>query len=91
MNTNNDQLGPTQHPISAHGYLKSGDYLVIGPNWPPEAPWSFRADGPGNLVREEYPDLLCAWHRGCLFQPWYVEHTYWELRRGRGRRLDSAG
>ena len=72
-----DQLGITQHPINAHGYLKSGDYLTIGPNWPPEAPWSFRADGPASVAREENPDLLCAGVRGCLFQPWFVGDTFW--------------
>ena len=30
-----DVYGTTPMPINAHGYLKSGDYLVLGPNWPP--------------------------------------------------------
>ncbi|MEM7355970.1 MAG: hypothetical protein AAF657_34455, partial [Acidobacteriota bacterium] len=48
--------GVSPMPINAHGYFKSGDYLIIGPNWPPEAPWSFRADGPpGSLERTEFP------------------------------------
>ena len=69
--------GITEHPINAHGYLKSGDYLVLGPNWPPEAPWSFRANGPGVVERTAFPDLTCAGGRGCLFQPWYVHSTWW--------------
>ncbi|MEM7353592.1 MAG: Ig-like domain-containing protein, partial [Acidobacteriota bacterium] len=65
-------------PINAHGYFKSGDYLIIGPNWPPEAPWSFRADGPpGSLERTEFPGLQGSGVRGQLFQPWYVGDTYW--------------
>ena len=70
-------LGISPMPINAHGYFKSGDYLVIGPNWPPEAPWSFRADAPGSLVRTEFPGLQGAGVRGQLFQPWYVGDTWW--------------
>ena len=82
----NDTFGVTPMPINAHGYLKSGDYLVLGSNWPPESPWSFRYDdagagpaylGPGSTTRTTYPDLLCAGVRGCLFQPWFVGDTYW--------------
>lgn len=69
--------GITPMPINAHGYLKSGEYLVLGANWPPEAPWSFRATVPGEVERTEFPDLLCAGVRGCLFQPWFVGDTYW--------------
>ena len=70
--------GITPMPINAHGYLQSGDYLVLGANWPPEAPWSFRAGAaPGSLTRTSYPDLLCAGVRGCLFQPFYVGDTWW--------------
>ena len=29
-------------PVNAHGYLKSGEYLVLGPNWPPGGEWSFQ-------------------------------------------------
>jgi hypothetical protein len=70
--------GVTPMPINAHGYLQSGDYLVLGANWPPEAPWSFRANAaPGSLTRTSYPDLLCAGVRGCLFQPFFVGDTWW--------------
>ncbi len=70
--------GVTPMPINAHGYLQSGDYLVLGANWPPEAPWSFRANAaPGSLTRTSFPDLLCAGVRGCLFQPFFVGDTWW--------------
>jgi len=69
--------GISPMPVNAHGYFKSGDYLILGSNWPPQAPWSFRADGAGAVTRTEYPDLLCAGVRGCLFGPWFVGDTYW--------------
>ncbi|MEM1247498.1 MAG: Ig-like domain-containing protein [Acidobacteriota bacterium] len=69
--------GVTPQPINAHGYFKSGDYLVLGSNWPPESPWSFRYDSPTSTTRTAFPDLLCAGTRGCLFQPWFVGDTYW--------------
>jgi hypothetical protein len=70
--------GSTPMPINAHGYLQSGPYLVLGANWPPEAPWSFRANAaPGSLTRTTYPDLLCAGVRGCLFQPFFIGDTWW--------------
>ncbi|MDY7095868.1 MAG: PKD domain-containing protein, partial [Acidobacteriota bacterium] len=72
-----DQLGISPMPINAHGYFKSGDYLIIGPNWPPEAPWSFRALAPGSVQRTEFPGLQGAGVRGQLFQPWYAGPTYW--------------
>jgi len=72
-----DNYGITPMPINAHGYFKSGDYLVLGSNWPPESPWSFRADGPESVERTTFPDLTCAGVRGCLFQPWFVGDTYW--------------
>ncbi len=71
------QHGTTAHPISAHGYFKSGDYLIIGPNWPPEAPWSFRANGPFNLQRTTFPEMTCSWSRSCLFGPWRIDQTFW--------------
>ncbi|MEM1180991.1 MAG: Ig-like domain-containing protein, partial [Acidobacteriota bacterium] len=71
-------LGATTHPFDAHGYFKSGDYLVIGPNSPPEAPWSFRADGPaGTLERTTFPGLVPPVGRGAVFQPWSVNPTLW--------------
>ncbi len=71
------QLGLTPHPVNAHGYFKSGDYLAIGPNWPPESPWSFRADGPGATTRTELPGNQIPGNRGDLYAPWYVGQTYW--------------
>ena len=72
------QHGVSTMPINAHGCFKSGDYLIIGPNWPPEAPWSFRANGPpGVLQRTEFPNLQGSGARGMLYQPWIILPTYW--------------
>ncbi|MEM7480965.1 MAG: Ig-like domain-containing protein [Acidobacteriota bacterium] len=71
-------LGISPMPINAHGYFKSGGYLVIGPNWPPEAPWSFRAEAaPGTVTRTTFAGLEGAGVRGSLFQPWFAGPTYW--------------
>ncbi|MCG8455201.1 MAG: Ig-like domain-containing protein, partial [Holophagales bacterium] len=71
------ELGVTPHPINAHGYFKSGEYLILGSNWPPESPWSFRRVSAGVNQRTEFPDLMCAGVRGCLFAPWFVGDTWW--------------
>ena len=71
-------------PINAHGYFKSGDYLIVGPNWPPETPWSFRTDGPGAVERVEFPGLQGAGVRGNLFQPWFAGPTYWSYNEVEG-------
>ena len=72
-----ENLGVTDQPISAHGYFKSGEYLVIGANWPPEAPWSFRATSFGVNQRTEFPGLQGVYSRGDLVHPWYSGHTFW--------------
>lgn len=70
--------GTTPMPINAHGYFHQGEYLVLGANWPPEAPWSFRVGAtPGTVVRTTTPGLNCAGVRGCLFGPWFVGDTWW--------------
>lgn len=70
--------GTTPMPINAHGYFHTGEYLVLGANWPPEAPWSFRVGpAPGTVVRTTTPGLNCAGVRGCLFGPWFVGDTWW--------------
>ena len=70
--------GVTPMPINAHGYFQSGDYLTLGANWPPEAPWSWRAEPVfGTLTRTAFPDLHCAGVRGCLFGTWLVDGTFW--------------
>ena len=70
--------GITPMPVNAHGYFSAGEYLVLGANWPPEAPWSFRAlAAPGAIQRQAYPNLLCAGVRGCLFEPWFISETWW--------------
>ncbi|MEM9291796.1 MAG: Ig-like domain-containing protein [Acidobacteriota bacterium] len=71
------QHGVSPMPINAHGYFKSGDYLVLGSNWPPEAPWSFRATSPETVERTTFPDHWGAGVRGQLFQPWFAGQTYW--------------
>ena len=37
------QWGVTPMPINAHGYFHSGEYLILGSNWPPGGEWSFRS------------------------------------------------
>jgi DNA-binding beta-propeller fold protein YncE len=70
--------GVSPMPINAHGYFQSGEYLVLGPNWPPEAPWSFQSTATfGQVTRTAFPDLMCAGVRGCLFAPWFVGGTFW--------------
>lgn len=69
--------GVTPMPINAHGYYKSGEYLVLGHNWPVGQEWSFRATAPLTVQRGPYPDLFCAGVRGCLFDPWFVTDTFW--------------
>jgi cytochrome c peroxidase len=69
--------GTTPMPINAHGYFHSGEYLILGANWPPEAPWSFRVNGSQGVTRTTFPNLLCAGVRGCLFGPWFVGETWW--------------
>jgi hypothetical protein len=71
------QWGVTPMPINAHGYFHSGQYLVLGSNWPPGSEWSFRATTPGTVQRGAFPGLTCAGVRGCLFGPWYIQDTYW--------------
>ncbi len=68
--------GITPMPIMAHGYFHSGDYLILGSNWPPGGEWSFRATAPLTVQRTSFPDLTCAGARGCLFGPWYID-SYW--------------
>ena len=67
--------GTTPMPVNAHGYLHSGDYLVLGSNWPPGGEWSFRATGPLTVQRSAFPNLTCIGVRGCLFQPWFAGQT----------------
>src|SRR5262245_5559390 len=69
--------GVTPMPINAHGYFHSGDYLIVGPNLPPGGDGSFRGTAQRTVQRAAFPNLDCAGTRGCLFQPWYVNDTYW--------------
>lgn len=69
-------LGISPMPILAHGYLKMGNNLVLGSNWPPEAPWSFEATAPGVNLRTVTPGLEGVWNRGHLYQPWGAT-TFW--------------
>lgn len=76
------QWGVTPQPGNAHGYTKSGDYLIIGPNGFNVDPWSFRADGAlgsGQLTRTQFPSIsgfLPVGVRGGLMYPFYVRE-YW--------------
>lgn len=72
------QWGVTPMPINAHGYFHSGEYLILGANWPPGGEWSFRSSAtPRTVTRGAFPGLTCAGARGCLFGPWYINDTYW--------------
>ncbi|MEM6456383.1 MAG: Ig-like domain-containing protein, partial [Acidobacteriota bacterium] len=71
------QHGISPMPINAHGYFKSGDYLVLGANWPPESPWTWQALAGGGLQRTTFPNHGGAGVRGQLYQPWFPGPTYW--------------
>ena len=47
--------GVTPMPINAHGYMKSGEYLILGSNWPPGGEWSFRATDSVHLAAHGVP------------------------------------
>ena len=79
-------LGTTAMPINAHGFLfvgqhmqtgAAGPFLVIGADWPPESPWSFRAQSGVPGVTRQASGHLGAGVRGSLQQPWHIEQTYW--------------
>lgn len=71
-------LGTTPMPINAHGYLQSGEYLALGANWPPDAPWAFRTQGSGTPIeRTMFPNFVGMGVRGNLFQPWFAGPTWW--------------
>ena len=72
-----ETFGQTAHPVMAHGYLKIGDYLSIGGNWPPETPWSFQRVSPGVNTRTTSPELDGVFVRGHLYQPWFAGNSYW--------------
>lgn len=87
-----ETLGQTPMPINAHGYFKSGEYLIVGPNWPPEAPWTFQATNTfGVNNRTEFPGLFAAGVRGNLFDPWFVGQTYWSYDAVGGNASISRG
>lgn len=69
-------LGPSPMPLMAHGYLKKGNFLALGPNWPPAAPWSFEATAPNVNLRTVTPDLEGVFQRRHLYQPWGAT-TFW--------------
>lgn len=79
-------LGDTPMPINAHGYFhvgqnfanaNAGHWLVLGADWPPQAPWSFRAVAGVPGVTREASGNLGAGTRGSMFAPWHVDETWW--------------
>lgn len=79
-------LGDTPMPINAHGYFHvgqnfmngaAGHWLVVGADWPPEAPWSFRAVNGVPGITREASGHLGAGTRGSLFAPWHIDETWW--------------
>lgn len=79
-------LGTSPMAVNAHGYFflgqnmltgAPGPFLVLGPDWPPTSPWSFRAqEGMPGVTRSESGNLG-AGVRGVLQQPWFIEQTWW--------------
>lgn len=79
-------LGTSPMAINAHGYFHlgqnmqtgvAGHFLVLGADWPPTAPWSFRAQPGIAGITRQASDHLGAGVRGSLQQPWHIEQTYW--------------
>jgi DNA-binding beta-propeller fold protein YncE len=79
-------IGITPQPVNAHGYLHLGQnmqtgtpghYLVLGSDFPPQAPWSFRAQSGVPGVLRQASGNLGAGVRGDLFQPWFAGQTWW--------------
>lgn len=82
-------LGTTRQPVNAHGYFHVGQhmangapgpFLVLGPDNDSNSgglDWSFAAQVgvPGVTRAEAGPFGVGV--RGILFQPWYVEQTWW--------------
>lgn len=65
------QLGVTPHGFSAHGAIKTGDWLIFGNE-------QYRIDSfGGTLIEGTYSDSpLNPWTRGGLYPP-YTMTTYW--------------
>ena len=81
-------------PVNAHGYLSSGDYLVLGANWPPEAPWSFRRRTGPQLLERTSLSRPALRRRARLSLPALVRRRHLvELRRDRraGADRDATG
>ncbi len=79
-------LGTSAMPINAHGYFHLGQnmqsgvpghFLVLGADWPPQSPWSFRAQSGVAGITRQASNHLGAGVRGSLQQPWHIEQTYW--------------
>lgn len=79
-------LGDTPMPINAHGYFHvgqnfqtgaSGHWIVLGADWPPEAPWSFRAQAGVPGITRQASGHLGAGTRGSVYAPWHVDETWW--------------
>lgn len=75
-------LGVTPQPVMAHGYFfvmqPAGPFLVMGSDaFQAGSPWSFLAQPGIPGVTRQASGSLSAGVRGDLFQPWFVNPTYW--------------
>ncbi len=75
-------LGITPQPVMAHGYFflmqPAGAFLVLGSDaFQAGSPWSFLAQPGVPGVTRQASGSFSAGVRGDLFQPWFVNPTYW--------------
>ncbi len=79
-------LGTSPMAINAHGYFHvgqnmatgaAGHWLVLGADWPPEAPWSFRATAGQVGITRQASQHFGAGVRGQLYGPWFIDQTWW--------------
>ncbi len=79
-------LGTSPMAINAHGYFHvgqnmatgaAGHWLVLGADWPPDAPWSFRATAGQSGITRQASQHFGAGVRGQLYGPWFIDRTWW--------------
>ncbi|MBL8298019.1 MAG: Ig-like domain-containing protein [Rhodanobacteraceae bacterium] len=79
-------LGSSPMAINAHGYFHvgqnmatgaAGHWLVLGSDWPPESPWSFRATAGQVGITRVASQHFGAGVRGQLFAPWFIDGSWW--------------
>jgi hypothetical protein len=82
-----DTWGTTPHGFQAHGYLKSGQYLIVdaaGDN-------TYRSIGPGRFEKIDYPGGLSArGGRSAVMQPW-TSTSWWTYKEVSGNAILAKG